>query len=288
MSVSTALIKAGNKLFKKQLHPFNMQNDGQMSYAQWQYEKGAQTIQFYTEQYSFEEMFRDKRVLDMGCGAAGKSLYYVSLGARHVTGVDIVAHYRCEAEAFAAELGFADRFSFVCASAFELPFPDGSFDTIIMNDFMEHVSQPELALKEALRLIAPGGRIFVNFPPYYHPVGAHMSDAINMPWVHLFFSDKALIRAYSELVAGEPDCAERLALRFSRDENGKTYISYINKMTIRRFRAILNDLEITPLYYRETPLRSFLKPLAKFPPTRELFVKMVACVIGKAEQPGDA
>ena len=31
MSISVKLIKATNKIFKKQLHPFNMQNDGVMT-----------------------------------------------------------------------------------------------------------------------------------------------------------------------------------------------------------------------------------------------------------------
>ena len=37
------------------------------------------------------QMFRDKEVLDMGCGAGGKSLYYASLGARMVTGVEMTS-----------------------------------------------------------------------------------------------------------------------------------------------------------------------------------------------------
>lgn len=131
------------------------QNQDKETYAKWQYRKGEDTIRFFLEARTAEEMFRGKQVLDMGCGAAGKSLYYCSLGAEKVTGVEIVAHYEQEANALAAELGFADRFQFVCASAFELPFPDSSFDTIIMNDFMEHVSDPARTLKEALRLIRP-------------------------------------------------------------------------------------------------------------------------------------
>lgn len=70
------------------------------------------------------------------------------------------------------QLGLSDRFTFVNASALNLPFSDASFDTVIMNDFMEHISDPEGVLRESLRLLAPGGRIFINFPPYYHPFGA--------------------------------------------------------------------------------------------------------------------
>ncbi len=281
MSIAVKLIKASNKIFKKQPHPFNMQNDGIKTYAEWQFEKGHDTIMHFMSKYTEADMFEGKEVLDMGCGAAGKSLYYVKCGAKFVTGVDIVEHYEKEAYTLAEKLGYADRFKFVCASAYELPFDDNSFDTIIMNDFMEHVDNPEKALLEALRLIRKNGRIYINFPPYYHPFGFHMSDAINMPWAHAFFSDKALIAAYKELVAGLPDEDERIAFRFTDDRNGVTRYTYINKMTLKKFKKILKKNALAPDYYAEVPLRSFLAIPAKLPFLREFFVKMAVCSISK-------
>jgi len=268
-----------NNLFPPQPHPFNMQNDGKKTYAQWQYEKGMDTIVFYMDKYTTDDMFKDKTVLDFGCGAGGKSLYYASIGAKKVVGVDIVESYREKANAFAQELGLADKFEFHVADATALPFEDHSFDTIIMNDFMEHVNKPEEALKEALRIIKPDGKIFINFPPYYHPMGAHLTDVIYIPWVHMLFSEQTLIREYKERVKDKPDGANRISFRFSKDENGKEYISYINKMTLKRFHRILKNLNITPVYYKETALRSYFKPLAHIPGVKEMFVKMAACVI---------
>lgn len=278
---ATGIIRLTNRIFPKVVHPFNLQNDSQKTYAMWQFEKGEDTIRLFLDRYSLDDLFRDKRVLDLGCGAAGKSLYYVTQGAKKVTGVEIVSHYQAEAEALAEQLGLSDCFEFVSASALDLPFPDGSFDTVIMNDFMEHISDPEGVLRESMRLLAPGGRIFINFPPYYHPYGAHLSDVINMPWVHLFFTEHMLVDAYRDLVHGLPDEQERLDLRLAKDQNGKEYFGYINHMTLKRFGRILSALQITPEYYAEIPLRSIVRPLAKLPLTRELFVKMAVCVIAK-------
>ena len=82
-----------NKLFKLPMHPFIMQNEGVMSYSMWQYNKGIETIKFYLQFTDTDNMFKDKDVLDIGCGAAGKSLYYLSLGAKSVTGIDVVEKY---------------------------------------------------------------------------------------------------------------------------------------------------------------------------------------------------
>lgn len=281
MSLSYGFIRLTNKLFPPVVHPFNLQNDGVKTYAEWQYEKGADTVKFFAQTYPSEVMFEGKRVLDMGCGAAGKSLYYASMGAAHVTGVDIVAHYEAEAYALAEKLGLRDKFTFHLGSADQLPFADGSFDTIIMNDFMEHTSDPEATLKEALRLLSDDGRLYINFPPYGHPYGAHMSDLINMPWVHCFVSENALCLAYRELAKSVPDGDQRIEFRIRQKDSGKWEIAYINKMTLRRFKGILEKFHVKPEYYTEVPLRGFLKFLAKFPLTREKFVRMAVCVIAK-------
>ena len=275
------MISLFNPLFPKPVHPFNLQNEGTKSYAQWQFEKAEDTLMCYKPQYTGEEMFHGKRVLDCGCGEGGKTVYYASLGAREVVGIDIFPDYASRAQAFAEEKGYGDVFRFQLADATALPFPSDHFDTIIMNDFVEHVSQPEEALEEALRVLVPGGRIYTNFPPYHHPYGAHLSDAIGIPWVHLFFSDDSLIRAYKKLVQDLPDGADRIRFRFSTDENGKDYISYINKMTIDRFQGILQRLNIQPIYYELTPLRSSFRRLANTRLFHESLNKMVTCVIEK-------
>jgi len=270
-----------NKLFKLPVHPFNLQNDGVKTYAMWQYEKGADTIKFYTEKYTTDEMFKDKIVLDIGCGAAGKTMYYASLGAKKVIGMDIVEHYKDDAQKIANDLGFADRFEFICCDAAKTTLPDESVDTIIMNDAMEHVDKPEAVLLECSRILKNGGRLYVNFPPYGHPYGAHLSDLIGMPWVQLFFSDKDMIDAYKQLCKTVPDGDNRISFRISKREDGTEYFSYINKMSLKRFAGIKQNAPMKVIYYKEAPLRSFLAPLAKLPLTKEYFVKMAVCVFEK-------
>ena len=277
----TKLLLAVNRLFPLPVHPFNLQNEGKKSYAMWQYERGENTIAFYRERYTTEEMFRGKTVLDVGCGAAGKTMYYASQGVEKIVGMDIVAHYKDEAEALARELGFADKFEFVVGDAAQTGFPENTFDTIIMNDAMEHVDRPDLVLAVVRRVLKPGGRLYVNFPPINHPFGAHLSDLIGMPWVHLFFSEDTLIAAYKELCKTVPDGADRIAFRISKNEQGKEYFSYINHMTIKRFDGLRANAGMKQVYYREVPLRGFLTPLAKCPGLKECFVKMVVCVFEK-------
>ncbi|RKD22012.1 Methyltransferase domain-containing protein [Caminicella sporogenes DSM 14501] len=278
MTISKKILKEMNKLFPLPVHPFNLQNEGKKTYAEWQFEKGYETIKFYLPYTSLEEMFKDKTVLDVGCGAAGKSLYYASQGAEKVYGIDPVKSYKEEAEKLAEKKGLKDKFEFIIGDAANLPFEDDFFDTIILNDAMEHVDMPEKVLDECYRTLKKGGRVYINFPPYNHPYGAHLSDAIGIPWVHLFFSDKTLIEVYKDLVKDLPDGQSRINFRISRDKQGREYFSYINKMTIKRFNKIISKAKFVKRYYSEAPLRSIVSYLSKLPLLKEYFVKMVVFI----------
>jgi ubiquinone/menaquinone biosynthesis C-methylase UbiE len=279
MSFAAEFLKKINSVCPKPVHPFNTQAEGKMSYAMWQYTKGEDTIKNYLQFTSADEMFRDKTILDVGCGAGGKSMYYLSLGAKKVVGIDVVEHYREESKALADELGVTG-FEFVAGDAAKTNFEDESFDTVIMNDAMEHVAQPEAVLKEMNRILKKGGRLYVNFPPYYHPYGAHLSDLIGVPWVQVFFSDKTLIEVYKSLASKIDGGEDRVKFRIGLNEKGEEYFSYINKMTIKRFKKIEADCSMKSVYYREIPLRGFLAPLCKGA-LREYFVKMAVCVFEK-------
>jgi len=283
MSLPVKLCKAVNKIFPLPAHPFNLNNDGIQTYVEWQFEKGADTIKFYVKHATTNEMFKDKIVLDIGCGAGGKTVYYASLGVAKIYGLEILEKYRKDAEQFATEKGYMHKFEFVCGDAAATTFEDNMFDTIIMNDAIEHVDNPAETIAECYRILKPGGRLYLNFPPYYHPTGAHLSDAIGMPWVHCFFNEDTMIKVYKDLVRDLPDGAERIEFRISTNEKGREYFSYINKMTIKRFKKIMKKSEFKVYDYSEYPLRRIFTLFAKLPFFKEFFVKMAVAILEKPE-----
>lgn len=281
MSVSLKIAKTVNKWFKLPVHPFNLNNSGVKSYPEWQYEKGEDTIKFYLKKVSTDTMFKGKSVLDIGCGAGGKTIYYASLGVAHIVGLEILGKYKEDAEALAKKKGFGDKFTFLCEDASKMHFEDNTFDTIIMNDAMEHVDFPEAVLAECYRVLKKGGKLYLNFPPYNHPFGAHLSDAIGIPWVHCFFGEQTLIALYKDLVKDLPDGKDRVNFRIDKRPDGKEYFSYINHMSIKRFNKIRLASPFVCHYYHEEPLRNMFAVLARIPILKEFLVKMVVCILEK-------
>ncbi len=50
------------------------------------------------------------------------------------------------------------------ATAYEIPLEDGSFDTVLMTEVLEHLEEPARGLAEAGRLLRPGGKLILTTP----------------------------------------------------------------------------------------------------------------------------
>ena len=93
------------------------------------------------------------------------------------------------AKEFAASKGFSEKMSFQVAFAEALPF-DECFDAILSFDVFEHVKSVQSALRECFRVLKPGGRAYLVFPSYFHPVEHHLGIVTRTPCVQWFFFRK--------------------------------------------------------------------------------------------------
>jgi SAM-dependent methyltransferase len=102
--------------------------------------------------------------LEIGCGEGGNFVHVGGAGLR--LGMD----------AFAAKLAFARAHvpdvRFVGADAAALPLASGSMQTVLIRDVLHHLPAPAQAVAEAVRVLAPGGRLLVIEPNGGNPLVA--------------------------------------------------------------------------------------------------------------------
>jgi len=98
------------------------------------------------------------RLLDAGCGAGGSLLAAArSRAFDSLCGIDTALRWLVLARVRLAEAGVEGEVTLAAASIERLPFPDVSFDAVLMRHLLEHVESPEAALQAAGRALAAGG-----------------------------------------------------------------------------------------------------------------------------------
>jgi SAM-dependent methyltransferase len=108
----------------------------------------------------------NSRLLDCGCGPGSISCDFAKiLVSGSVEGIDIEQSQIDIARARATEQGLINA-TFSVGSIYALPFPDSSFDVVFAHAIFEHISTPEQALAEMLRVLAPGGLVAIRSPDW--------------------------------------------------------------------------------------------------------------------------
>lgn len=101
------------------------------------------------------------RVLDVGCGDAGVLIALAEAGA-DASGVEpfepSVARGRVRAEEHGVQVELRQ------GVGESLPFPDGHFDLVILDNVLEHVEDRERTLDEITRVLRPGGILYLVTP----------------------------------------------------------------------------------------------------------------------------
>jgi SAM-dependent methyltransferase len=122
---------------------------------------------FFTDldQYHFEKLhhllrlvdfdaYRDRTVLDVGCGA-GVDLARFARGGAIVTGVDLTESAIELATANFSQQGL--RGDFRVANGEQLPFPDDTFDFVFAHGVVQYTADPRRLVEECRRVLKPGG-----------------------------------------------------------------------------------------------------------------------------------
>lgn len=107
------------------------------------------------------------QVADIGCGSGTQCRLWAELGHR-VHGLDVNAPLIDLARRRAAE----DHLDVVfdVGSATDLPYADASMDVVLLPELLEHVADWQSCLNEAVRILKPGGLLYLSTTSWLCPV----------------------------------------------------------------------------------------------------------------------
>ncbi len=103
------------------------------------------------------------RMLDIGTGPGHIPLLVCEhIPDAQVVGIDLARHMLAHAERRLAASPFRARVELQLADAKGLAFPDHSFDAVFSNTILHHIPDPHPFLREAYRVLRPGGVFLVR------------------------------------------------------------------------------------------------------------------------------
>lgn len=103
-------------------------------------------------------------ILELGCGLGHDGLELLRSGYRLVE-TDVAPGQLGQARSLHSREGVSGSAEYLLVDAQRLPFEDGSFDGVLMVAMLHHLPDPLSALREARRVLKPGGVIVLGTEP---------------------------------------------------------------------------------------------------------------------------
>lgn len=133
-----------------------------------------------------------------------------------------------------------------------IPIDSASFDFIFSFNAFEHIPDPALALNEAVRILRPGGYIWLDFNPLYcSPLGLH-AFRFRMPYPQFLFSEDIIQTKLKEL--GVHDLGSE-----------QTDLQPLNRWRVSQFERIWNREDCEIISIKRTVDARHLTLVTKYP-----------------------
>ena len=160
-----------------------------------------------------------QRLLDVAGGTGDIAFRFLSrAGAAQATVLDLTAPMLVEGRQRAEAGRMADRLDWVVSDAMALPFADATFDVYTISFGIRNVTRPDVALREAFRVLKPGGRLMVlEFSRLPNDLAQRVYDAYSFN----------VIPALGRMVTGDRDSYQYLVESIRRFPDQDTFLGMV-------------------------------------------------------------
>ena len=132
--------------------------------------------------YLPEEEFKNKRLLDLGCGSGASTMVLARMFPHtEIVGIELEERLLSIAQLRALYYGFENIHLMISPNPESLPPDIGSFDYVVLSAVYEHFlpNEREAVLPQIWSILRLGGILFLNQTPYrYFPVEMHTTSGL--------------------------------------------------------------------------------------------------------------
>ena len=167
-------------------------------------------------------LIKGKKILSVGSGWGGFVVAANKMGAK-AFGIEpdeekaVISKLRGEYQGV--------ENSFYMGKGEFLPFKDNTYDIVECVSVLEHVDNPKMVIKEMIRVLKPGGCLYIHAPNYLYPTEPHYK----IYWIPLL--PKPLAKLYLRLLG--------------RNSKFIEHINYITPLFISKILAEFEHINVT-------------------------------------------
>jgi ubiquinone/menaquinone biosynthesis C-methylase UbiE len=149
-----------------------------------------------------------RRILALGCGTGieVRALRRLTRPEVAIVGVDHSPALIDAARRRTADEGLSGNVTYQVGDAHHLPYGDGEFDIVTLHTLISHVDDPPQVLREARRLVRPGGTVAVFDGDYASLTFAYpdhaLAKAIEEKLIQLIVANPRIMRDLPRLLPG--------------------------------------------------------------------------------------
>ncbi len=213
---------------------------GYSDYQTW--ERGVERSSFMMKH--FESLQKDsKKVLEVGCGDGMCGFLLSTFGhAPTLLDMDDWRDKRVKSLEFVK-----------CSLTGKLPIASDMYDFIYSYNTFEHVFEPQKALDELIRLLKPGGIIYLDFGPLYASAwGLHAFRMLNMPYPQYLFSKEFYVQKIKEI--GHFDIGRQMNV-----------LQPLNQWVMKQYDDLFLRSGCEVVAYKKSSHYSYLRVIKEYP-----------------------
>ena len=125
----------------------------------------------------------DSLILDCACGRGFYLNMFRYVSQCKLVGLELEWPIIQKAQ---ANVGHLPRLMLNNANMYALPYPDNTFDAVVLSEILEHIDDDVAGLREVLRVLKPGGVVAItvpnaNYPFWWDPINKTLEATIHRP-----------------------------------------------------------------------------------------------------------
>lgn len=233
-------------------------------------------LRYFVKLLTSKRFFEGKEILIPACGDGEICRMYTEHQPRLVVGCDEDPQVRASWKEIRSACA-SNSLLLLQESLLDLPYPDQSFDVILLSHCLEYAEDPAAMIRASVRLLRPGGLLCLSVIPKYAPHSCR-AEFVSFPYATLLFSEKTRVRYMKQRThALQIRPSDRY---FVTGSDGKVHLANESFLSVRSMNAKLRDLQdLKKICGFSVPTKASV--LTKIPGLNEICTRRVLTVFEK-------